>query len=129
MLLLTAVGYAVATLLVRRLDDELTPLAVSAVALAIATLLLAPGAAWSLPTGADGTAWAALAALGLLCTGAAFALYYLLIAAVGATRAALSVYLAPIVSVFTGAVALGEALTAGVLVGLVLILAGSWLAR
>jgi drug/metabolite transporter (DMT)-like permease len=129
MLLLTAVGYAVATLLVRRLDDELTPLAVSAVALAIATLLLAPGAALSLPTGADGAAWAALAALGVLCTGAAFVLYYLLIADVGATRAALSVYLAPIVSVFTGAVALGEALTAGVLVGLVLILAGSWLAR
>jgi drug/metabolite transporter (DMT)-like permease len=129
MLLLTAFGYAVATLLVRRLDDSLTPLAVSAAALAIATLLLAPGAAWSLPTGAGARAWAALAALGVLCTGAAFALYYLLIAEVGATRAALSVYLAPIVSVITGAVALGEALTAGVLIGLVLILAGSWLAR
>jgi drug/metabolite transporter (DMT)-like permease len=68
-------------------------------------------------------------ALGVLSTGAAFALYYLLIAEVGATRAALSVYLAPIVSVFAGAVALDEPLTAGVLVGLALILAGSWLAR
>jgi drug/metabolite transporter (DMT)-like permease len=129
MLLLAAIGYAVATLLVRRLDDSLTPLAVSALALGIATVLLAPGAAVSLPTGATGRAWAALAALGVLCTGAAFALYYLLIAHVGATRAALSVYLAPIVSVFTGAIALGEALTAGVLAGLVLILTGSWLAR
>ena len=101
----------------------------SALALGIATVLLAPGAAVSLPTGATRTAWAALAALGVLCTGAAFALYYLLIAHVGATRAALSVYLAPIVSVFTGAIALGEALTAGVLAGLVLILTGSWLAR
>jgi drug/metabolite transporter (DMT)-like permease len=129
MLLLAAIGYAVATLLVRRLDDSLAPLAVSALALGIATVLLAPGAAVSLPTGATGSAWAALVALGVLCTGAAFALYYLLIAHVGATRAALSVYLAPIVSVFTGAIALGEALTAGVLAGLVLILTGSWLAR
>jgi drug/metabolite transporter (DMT)-like permease len=48
---------------------------------------------------------------------------------VGATRAALSVYLAPIVSVITGAIALGETLTASVLAGLVLILSGSWLAR
>jgi drug/metabolite transporter (DMT)-like permease len=128
MLLLTAFGYAVATLLVRRLDD-LAPLAISALALALATLLLAPGAAASLPTHASGPAWLALAALGVLCTAAAFALYYRLIADVGATRAALSVYLAPIVSVLTGAIALGEALTVGVLVGLILILAGSWLAR
>jgi drug/metabolite transporter (DMT)-like permease len=129
MLLLTALGYAVATLLVRRLDDDLAPLAISALALALATVLLAPGAAVSLPTEATGGAWAALIALGVLCTGVAFALYYRLIADVGATRAALSVYLAPIVSVLAGVIALGEALTAGMLVGLVVILSGSWLAR
>jgi drug/metabolite transporter (DMT)-like permease len=128
MLLLAAFGYAIATLLVRRLDD-LSPLAISALALTIATVLLAPGAAASLPTAATPSAWGALGALGVLCTGAAFALYYLLIAQVGATRAALSVYLAPIVSVVTGAVALGEALTASVLAGLALILTGTWLAR
>jgi drug/metabolite transporter (DMT)-like permease len=128
MLLLVAFLYAVATLLVRRLDD-LDPLTISALALAIAAVLLVPGAAASLPTAATDSAWAALVALGVLSTGAAFALYYLLIAEVGATRAALSVYLAPIVSVFAGAVALDEPLTTGVLVGLALILAGSWLAR
>jgi drug/metabolite transporter (DMT)-like permease len=128
MLLVVALGYAVATLLVRRLED-VPPLTISAAALTIAAVLLAPGAAASLPTAATGPAWAAMAALGVLCTGVAFALYYVLIAGVGATRAALSVYLAPIVSVLTGAAFLGEALTAGVLAGLVLILAGSWLAR
>jgi drug/metabolite transporter (DMT)-like permease len=128
MLLLVAFGYAVATLLVRRLDD-VEPITISALALGIAAVLLAPGAAASLPTAATGEAWAALVALGVLSTGAAFALYYALIAEVGATRAALSVYLAPIVSVFTGAIALDEPLTVGVLVGLALILVGSWLAR
>jgi drug/metabolite transporter (DMT)-like permease len=128
MLVLVALGYAIATLLVRRLDD-VPSLAISGVALAIATVLLAPGAALSLPTHADATAWIALSALGVLSTAAAFALYYLLIADVGATRAAISVYLAPIVSVATGALVLHEALGIGVVVGLGLILTGSWLAR
>jgi drug/metabolite transporter (DMT)-like permease len=106
-----------------------SPLGISAATLAIATVLLAPGAATSLPVRATPTAWAALAALGVLCTAAAFALYYQLIAEAGATRAALSVYLAPIFSVLTGVLVLGEAVTASAFAGLALILTGSWLAR
>ena len=128
MLLLAAFGYAIATLLVRHLDD-LDPLTISAVALGVATALLAPGAAASLPTAATSEAWTALAVLGVLSTGAAFAAYYLLIAEIGATRAAVSVYLAPVVSVLVGAIALDEPLRAGGVVGLALILIGSWLAR
>jgi drug/metabolite transporter (DMT)-like permease len=128
MLLLAAAGYAVATLLVRGLDD-VAPLASSALALSIAGVLLAPGAAASLPTEATAGAWAAMAALGILCTAAAFTLYYVLIAEVGATRAALSVYLAPVFSVLAGALALDEALGASAVAGLALILVGSWLAR
>jgi len=128
LILLAALGYAVASLLVRRLDD-LAPLAISAAALAISTVLLAPGAAASLPAHATPAGWAALAALGVLCTAAAFALYYQLIADIGATRAALSVYLAPVFSVAAGALILGERLTISALAGLTLILTGSWLAR
>jgi drug/metabolite transporter (DMT)-like permease len=128
LILVAAGGYAVATLLVRRLDT-LDPIGISAVVLAISTALLAPSAAASLPTAATPTAWAALGALGVLCTAAAFALYYALIAQVGATRAALSVYLAPVFSVAAGALALGEPLTTSALAGLGLILGGSWLAR
>lgn len=128
LLLAAAAGYAAATLLVRRLGDA-SPLGISAATLAIATVLLAPGAATSLPVRATPTAWAALAALGVLCTAAAFALYYQLIAEAGATRAALSVYLAPIFSVLTGVLVLGEAVTASAFAGLALILTGSWLAR
>ena len=128
LILLAAFGYAVASLLVRRLDD-LAPLAISAAALAISTVLLAPGAAASLPARAAPAAWAALAALGVLCTAAAFALYYQLIADIGATRAALSGYVAPVFSVATGALFLGETLTFSALAGLILILTGSWLAR
>ena len=129
LVLLAAFGYAVATLLVRSRLHDVSPLAVSAAALAIATVLLAPGAVLSLPTEADGSAWAAIAALGVGCTAAAFALYYLLIARAGATTAALTTYLAPVFSVAVGALALGEAVGASAVVGLALILLGSWLAR
>jgi drug/metabolite transporter (DMT)-like permease len=129
LVLLAALGYAVATLLIRARLHDVPTLAVSAAALALASLLLAPGAALSLPTEADGSAWAAIAALGVGCTAVAFALYYLLIAQAGATTAALTTYLAPVFSVAVGALALGEAIGASAVLGLALILVGSRLAR
>jgi drug/metabolite transporter (DMT)-like permease len=128
LILLAAFGYAAATLLVRRLPD-LAPLTISAAALGISAILLAPGAALSIPAAVAAPAWLAMAALGVLCTAAAFALYYQLIADLGATRAALSVYLAPVFSVITGLLYLGEKVTGSAVAGLALILAGSWLAR
>ena len=86
------------------------------------------GAALSLPTGADRSALAAIVALGVLCTAAAFALYYLLIARAGATLASLTTYLAPVFAVVAGAVALSESVAPTAILGLALILAGSWLA-
>ena len=61
----------------------------------------------------------------MLRTAAAFALYYLLIARAGATRAALTTYLAPVFSVVVGAVALSESIAPTAILGLALILAGS----
>ena len=124
-MLLAAFGYAVATLLIRVRLGEVPPLAVSAASLGIAAILLTPGAAVSLPTAADRSALAAIVALGVLCTAAAFALYYLLIARAGATRAALTTYLAPVFSLATGAIALSESIAPTAILGLALILAGS----
>ena len=129
LVLLAAVGYAIATLLVRARLKDVSPIAVGAAALAIAAVLLAPGAAVSLPAQGDRGAWTAIAALGVLCTAAAFALYYLLVARAGAARAALTTYLAPVFSVVIGALALSETIAPSALLGLALILAGSWLAR
>lgn len=52
----------------------------------------------------------------------------LLIARAGATRAALTTYLAPVFAVVAGAVALWESIAPTAILGLALILAGSWLA-
>jgi drug/metabolite transporter (DMT)-like permease len=70
---------------------------------------------------------AALLALGLLCTAAAFVLYGLLVAEVGAGRALVITYINPVVAVGLGVAILGERPGAGAVAGLLLILAGSWL--
>ena len=72
----------------------------------------------------DVGAVAALVVLGVLGTALAFVIYYELIGAIGAARAALVSYLAPGVALFYGAIFLDETITAAAIVGLVAILGG-----
>ena len=71
---------------------------------------------------------ASVVVLGVLGTGIAFGIFYTLIATVGAAKASIVAYLAPGFSLAYGALLLDEAITVGAVCGLVLILAGSWLA-
>jgi drug/metabolite transporter (DMT)-like permease len=71
---------------------------------------------------------AAVSALGVLGTGAAFVIFYWLISTVGPARAFVVTYVAPGFAVVYGALLLDESITAATLAGLALILAGSWLA-
>ena len=70
----------------------------------------------------------ALLALGAGGTGIAFAIYFTLITEIGPGRASLVAYIAPGFAVFYGVTLLGESLTLGAILGLILILAGSWVA-
>jgi drug/metabolite transporter (DMT)-like permease len=71
----------------------------------------------------------AVAALGMLGTGAAFLVFYVLIARVGATNTTLVTYLIPLVAVVAGALVLGERLPPPALAGGLLIGVGVWLAQ
>jgi drug/metabolite transporter (DMT)-like permease len=71
---------------------------------------------------------ASLAVLGLVCTATALSLYFYLIARIGAARAAVITYVNPAVAASLGVVFLHESFSAGSVLGLVLILTGSWLA-
>jgi drug/metabolite transporter (DMT)-like permease len=71
----------------------------------------------------------AVAALGILGTGAAFLVFYVLIARVGATNTTLVTYLIPLVAVVAGALVLGERLPPVALAGGLLIGVGIWLAQ
>lgn len=77
-----------------------------------ATLLLALPAAWLWPAKTPSLhAWLALVAVGVLCTGVAYVLYFRLIETAGPTRALAVTFIVPVFAVFYGALFLGEAVT------------------
>ena len=65
--------------------------------------------------------------LGVLASGFAFILYFRLMVDVGATRALTVTFLVPLFAFLWGAAFLGEALTPGIAIGGILILAGTLL--
>jgi drug/metabolite transporter (DMT)-like permease len=128
-MLVVVLGYAVGPIIVSRALADLPSLEVVAVSLAAGALAYAPAAAAQLPPRWPApAALAAVAALGVLCTAAAFLMFFELIAEVGPIRATVVTYLNPAVAVAAGVGLGGERFTSGTAVAFVLILAGSYLA-
>jgi len=126
---LAAFGYAVGGMVVKHRLSNRPPIGVAAGVVTASTVLLAPVAVLSAPATAPGIGpVAAVAALGLVGTGVAFAIFYELFARVGPARTFIVTYLAPGFAVIYGATLLEEEITAATIAGLLLILAGSWLA-
>jgi drug/metabolite transporter (DMT)-like permease len=71
----------------------------------------------------------ALLALGLLGTGAAFVIFFTLVARVGATNASMVTYLVPIVGLSAGALVRGERFGPNVFAGALILIAGIYLAQ
>ncbi|NUU19979.1 MAG: DMT family transporter [Streptomycetaceae bacterium] len=129
MVLLASLGYACATLIVKRHLSDVQPVGLAASTMSITTVVLLPFAIATAPAQMPGAkAAGSLAALGLVCTAVAFLAFYALIAEAGAGRAALITYLNPIVAVLLGVLVLDEEVSASIVAGTLLILAGSWLA-
>src|SRR5208282_2286895 len=127
--LLTALGYSIGPLIANRKLADLPPVAVNAACLGAAALIYAPFAALTWPHSVPSVqVLAALAGLGVVCTAAAFLIFFRLIAEVGPARATVITYVNPAVAVTLGVLVLGEPLTAAIGVSFVLILGGSVLA-
>jgi drug/metabolite transporter (DMT)-like permease len=123
-----AVGYAVGPMLIKLRLQGLDSRAMMGAALVIAAVILAPFAALDTPSRTPTVgAFAAVTALGVVCTAAAFVVYTLLIREAGTSRATVITYINPLVAVVLGVTLLGERPGPGALAGLLLILAGSWL--
>jgi drug/metabolite transporter (DMT)-like permease len=126
---LAGLGYAIGGLLAKHRLTSIKPLGVAAVVLAVSTVLSLPAALATLPSEAPGIGpIAAVATLGVIGTGIAFAIFYELIATVGPARTFLVTYLAPVFAVAYGVTLLGESFGVVTLGGLVLILGGSYFA-
>ncbi|MGD0603337.1 MAG: EamA family transporter [Streptosporangiaceae bacterium] len=127
--LLTALGYATGPLIANRKLAALPPVAVNAACLSAAAVVYAPFAALTWPrTLPSVQVLGALAGLGVICTAAAFLVFFRLIAEVGPARATVITYVNPAVAVALGVGVLGEHLTAAIGVSFAAILGGSVLA-
>lgn len=126
---LAGLGYAIGGLLAKRRLGSVRPIGVAAIVLAVSVVLSLPAALATLPDEMPGLGpVAAIAALGVIGTGVAFAIFYELIATIGPARTFLVTYLAPVFAVAYGVVLLDEDFGLITLAGLALILAGSYLA-
>jgi drug/metabolite transporter (DMT)-like permease len=129
MILLAAFCYAVGAMLIKYRLPGVPPVAVAGANMSVAAIVTLPLFLASLPDHAPSLkAASALVALGAAGTGIAFLWFYTLLADIGPARASLIAYIAPGFSVVYGVVLLGEPFSVGVIAGLALILAGSWLA-
>jgi drug/metabolite transporter (DMT)-like permease len=104
--------YGIGANLLRRLVHGIPPVALAAATLVCSALLVLPFAVASWPAQhISGKAWFSAAMIGVICTGAAYALYYRLIQRVGAARAVTVTYLVPLFAVAWAWMLLGEPLT------------------
>ncbi|XEA92531.1 DMT family transporter [Xanthomonas sp. DAR 80977] len=117
--LLYGIGYN----LVKRHMGDLPPAAAAASTLGCSALLLAPLAWTHWPAApVPARAWACAGALGVLCTGLAFLMYYRLIQRIGPARASTVTYLIPVFGALLAWSILGEPLTWSMLLAGALIL-------
>jgi drug/metabolite transporter (DMT)-like permease len=129
MVLLASMGYAIGGFVIKRRFAGVQPLGMVAAAMAASALMMLVPALLSFPgSPPSATVTASIIALGVGGTGIAFVIFYTLIAGVGPARASIVAYVAPGFAIVYGVVLLGESFTLGTLAGLVLVLAGSWLA-
>ena len=130
--LVSAFCYAVGPMVVTLRLAQLPSIAVSGVAMAAAAIAYLPPAVRQWPAGGatsvPWTAWAAVVALGAVCSALAFILFFALISEVGPARTTVITYVNPAVALVLGVLVLGEPITVGLLVGFPLVVAGSWLA-
>ena len=127
--LLASVLYAWAMNMVSRKVKDVSGVAINALAMIMAALVCLPLAILNWPASAPShQAIFATVGLGILCTGLAFWVYFLVLNEVGPARASLVVYPNTAVAVLLGIIILNEPLTLAIIIGLPLVLIGSYFA-
>jgi drug/metabolite transporter (DMT)-like permease len=126
---LVAICYAVGPVILQRWLADLPALGVIAASLVLTAVAYVPVAAFSFPEEMlSGRVVVSVLALAVVCTALAFLLFFALIAEIGPVRATVITYINPAVAAVLGVVILDETFTAGMGVGLGLVLLGSALA-
>ena len=127
--LLACICYGISASYTKRYLSGLPPLVTAAGSQIGATLGLALPALWLWPARLPGTsAWLALLAVGVVCTGVAYILFFRLIENAGPPRALAVTFVVPVVAVLYGGLFLGESVTPWMLGCAAVIVCGTALA-
>jgi drug/metabolite transporter (DMT)-like permease len=127
--LIAAAAYAWATNMISRKVTDVPGVAINGIAMTAAALLFAPFALANAPlTTPTLNAVLATIGLGVLSSGIAFWVFFIVLDEIGPARASLVVYPNTAVAVLLGVILLDEPITLAILVGLPLVLVGSFFA-
>ena len=128
MVLVASMGYAYAVIMVTTNLPLVDGIAINGLAMAITTVFWAPVAIAQWPSSISMDSALSLIALGIFSTAIAFIIFFKVIAEIGPARSSLVTYLNTAIAVLLGVIILREPLTVGIIVGLPLVLVGSYLA-
>jgi drug/metabolite transporter (DMT)-like permease len=126
--LIAAFLYGVSAHFSKRYLKGCTPLAIATGSLIGASLLLLPLIPWNLPDRHPTLmSWGCAIALGVLCTGIAYLLYFQMLVRFGTSASMTVAYLIPVFGVLWGALFLSEPITPRMLLGGAIVLLGTGL--
>jgi drug/metabolite transporter (DMT)-like permease len=129
MTLAASLGYAFAVIYITRKMPGVSGVAINGIAMAMTAVFYSPALFFLGPDRAvSANAIYSLIALGVFSTGIAFAVFFTVMNEIGPTRASLVTYMNTAFAVVLGVLILSEPLTVGIIVGLPLVLVGSYLA-
>ncbi|MFD0360482.1 DMT family transporter [Nocardia sp. GCM10030253] len=121
---LTTLGYAIGPIIINRALADLPPLGVVTASLILAAVIYAPFASLQWPTHITADAAWSVLGLAVICTAAAFLVFFALISEVGPARATVITYINPAVAILLGVTLLDEPLTIGMAIGFPLVILG-----
>ena len=127
--LVASVSYAWAVNMITRKAVGVSGLAINGIAMTFSALIFAPFAFASRPTSMPSLeVTLATLGLGILCSGMAFWIFFVVLEEIGPARASLVVYPNTAVAVILGILILSEPITLAIIIGLPLVLVGSYFA-
>ena len=127
--LLACVGYAAGANITRNYLEKVSPVAITAGSLIIASVIMLPVAIYEFPYGKSIslTAWVAVICIGVFSTAIALIFMNQLIKSIGPVRATSITLVIPIFAIILGYLLLGEALDTPAIIGSMVILFGPYL--
>jgi len=127
--LVASASYAYAVNMITRKAPETSGVAINGIAMALSTVIFAPFAFTHLPSQKPSNdAVLATIGLGVICTALAFWVFFIVLKEIGSARASLVVYPNTAVAVMLGIFLLDEQLTLAIVIGLPMVLLGSYFA-